>query len=476
MEKLKIPARLDGLRVLDIAPWNGFFSFECIRRGAAEVISLGPDDPDKTGYNKVRQLLEIENCHYIRGSVYDLPSLIQGRFDIVLFLGLIYHLRHPLLVLDKIYDITDGMLFVDSPVIDDVIYDKTLSDDEKQKMRTAAPAFHKLPMVYFAKSNETAEDYNWFMPNIRALEDFVVSSGFTVNHVADDGRGWASLSARKSERNFTVDVEGWNPGVAAAQPKAPANATPQSDAIEHNVGEEARKTLAAKLENGFFRRYMSGEHILDIGYRGYVDNVEPILPQAIGVELDYPGYDGRTLPFPDCSQDAVYNSHCLEHISDFEQAIRDWHRVLKIGGFLVIVVPHQFLYEKRTNMPSRWNADHKRFYTPASLAGEIEKSLPPNSYRLRHLADNDAGYDYTIGPERHAGGCYEIELVIEKIARPAWQLEEPSAAAISPPADDPAPSVGVLPSIVRFARPVARHLPQFAQRPLRKALHLITRT
>ena len=103
LRRLNVPTTLAGLRVLDIAPWNGFFGFECVRRGAAEVVSLGPDDPDLTGYNKVRDLLQIDNCKYIRASVYDLSPDVHGTFDIVFFLGLIYHLRHPLLALDRIY-------------------------------------------------------------------------------------------------------------------------------------------------------------------------------------------------------------------------------------------------------------------------------------------------------------------------------------------------------------------------------------
>lgn len=258
-------------------------------------------------------------------------------------------------------------------------------------------------------------------------------------------------------------------------------------ALGRQIGEEARKTLEAKLSDGFFSRYMSGENILDIGYRGYLDNVEPVLPHATGVELDYPGYDGRTLPFPDGSQDAVYNSHCLEHISDYQQAIREWFRVIKVGGHLIVMVPHQFLYEKKEKLPSRWNEDHKRFYTPASLIGEIEKSLPPNSYRLRHLIDNDAHYDYTIGPERHAGGCYEIEMVIQKIALPVWQLERPPAPAPAPvraPIAAPV-STSVTPpetashrtlrSVVQLVRPAARLLPETIKRPLRNGLQAIAR-
>ena len=188
---------------------------------------------------------------------------------------------------------------------------------------------------------------------------------------------------------------------------------------------EAGRTFNEKMKNGFFSTYMAGEVTIDVGYRGAFDDAVPILPHAIGVDLDYPGYNGKKLPLSDESVDTVYSSHMLEHVHDFRAIIRDWHRVVRPGGFIVCVVPHQFLYEKRRTLPSSWNADHKRFYTPASLLREFELSLEPNSYRVRHLRDNDDGYTYDIGPQTHAGGGYEIELVIEKIAPPEWDLAGP---------------------------------------------------
>ena len=185
---------------------------------------------------------------------------------------------------------------------------------------------------------------------------------------------------------------------------------------------EPRMTFNAKLDNGFFSKFLSGEKILDVGFRGYGENPVPIFPHAIGIDTDYPGYDGIRLPFDDCSVDSVFSSHMLEHVIDYDVVIRDWHRVIKVGGFIVCVVPHQFLYEKKRELPSVRNGDHKRFYTPASLLREFEEALEPNSYRVRHMADNDVGYTYHIGPQEHPGGAYEIELVIQKIAPPAWDL------------------------------------------------------
>jgi SAM-dependent methyltransferase len=191
-----------------------------------------------------------------------------------------------------------------------------------------------------------------------------------------------------------------------------------------HVGHESRKTYADKIASGFFDKYLSGDAVLEIGFRGgdYPD-VVPIVPHAIGVDLDYPGYDGIHLPFPDESQDPVYNSHCLEHIANYHDALLEWYRVLKIGGYLIIVVPHQHMFERRARPPSRLVGNHFRFYTPSKLLREIEETYAPNSYRVRHLIDNDKGYDYRPPENEHwVTGCYEIELVLEKLQQPSWSL------------------------------------------------------
>jgi SAM-dependent methyltransferase len=188
------------------------------------------------------------------------------------------------------------------------------------------------------------------------------------------------------------------------------------------VSGEAAKTYAVRRDSGFFDRYLSGNSLLDIGFRGGESQAVPITEAAIGIDLDFPGYDGLKLPFPDASQDAVFSSHCLEHIRDPVTALREWYRVTKVGGFMIVIVPHQYLYEKKIRPPSNWSQDHLVFYTPASLLADVESALKPNSYRIRHFCDNDLWFDYTIGPDQHSFGCYEIELVLQKIEEPTWTV------------------------------------------------------
>jgi SAM-dependent methyltransferase len=221
----------------------------------------------------------------------------------------------------------------------------------------------------------------------------------------------------------------------SAMPAAPAyvnEATTARFTPGRRVGNATRRTYDEKIGSGFWARYVTGPRVLDIGCKGNdaagvpLDEGAglPLIETAIGVDLDYPGYDGRTLPFPSESQDAVYSSNCLEHIPDYIKAIQEWYRVLKMGGHIIVVVPHAHLYERRRRPPSRWNLGHVRTYTAASLLAEFEAALEANSYRVRHVYEDDRGYRYDDPPDRHGTGGYEIELVIEKIKPPAWRVED----------------------------------------------------
>lgn len=185
------------------------------------------------------------------------------------------------------------------------------------------------------------------------------------------------------------------------------------------MDESAKRELARVLRGDMqFQNFVVHPGI-DIG-----SGIYPPAFGFLGLDKKYPGYDGKKLPFPDEHFATVHSSHCLEHVDNAWAAILEWFRVLKTGGHLLLYVPHKYLYEKKEFLPSRFNKDHKRFYTPATLLEAIEDILDPNTYRLIYCRDNDSGYDYTIPPEQHASGCYEIECVIKKIKPPTWRIDE----------------------------------------------------
>lgn len=209
------------------------------------------------------------------------------------------------------------------------------------------------------------------------------------------------------------------------------------------VGYESRKAYARRCANGFWDRFIKGQLILDIGFRGGVGNAVPIVEGAIGIEQDgfaidpqtsHPvimdllarreRYDGLHLPFENGTIDTVHASHLLEHVPFPDEHLKEWFRALRVGGTVILMVPSAFLYERRLTVPpSRFSPEHLRSYTPADLLLEIERALEPNTYRIRYMEDEDMGYDYGLAADVHPVGGLEIVCVIEKITPPAWRVE-----------------------------------------------------
>ncbi len=113
----------------------------------------------------------------------------------------------------------------------------------------------------------------------------------------------------------------------------------------------------------FFDKYIIGKGI-DIGCGD-----DKIHPDADAYDID----DGDATYMSgviDGSYDYVYSSHCLEHIHNIGIALRNWWRILKVGGYLILLLPHRDYYERKTELPSENNADHKHYFLPF-------KSEPP---------------------------------------------------------------------------------------------------
>ncbi len=190
---------------------------------------------------------------------------------------------------------------------------------------------------------------------------------------------------------------------------------------------ETKRALLEPRRKALHDYYLVGNG-LAIGPKGYENSADKEIPNAIDVDLDYPGYDGKILPFLNNSQDFVYSSHVLEHVGDPVGTLEEWFRVIKPGGHIFVVVPHAYLYERQVyvgpNNPSKWNEGHLMAYKPQTLTVLFDTALVPNTWRLRHYADNDYGYDYSIPKDRHPGGGYEIECIVEKLKNPpVWSVE-----------------------------------------------------
>lgn len=177
---------------------------------------------------------------------------------------------------------------------------------------------------------------------------------------------------------------------------------------------ETLKAHKRRISDGFYDKFCNGKLILDIGYAGTGGETMPNM-NVTGIDINTPGYDGLHLPFPDNHWDIIYSSHLLEHVKNDVEHIKEQFRCTKLSGFVIIYVPHQWLYEKKASLPSRFNLEHHRFYTPASLLKVVEEALPVNHYRIRLLKDCDEGFDYSIPEDQHSVGEYAIECVIQKI-------------------------------------------------------------
>lgn len=108
-----LPEDMTGMRVLDIGPAEGFFSFEAERRGAEEVVALECYPPMVRKFNICRAALGSRAQSYL-GNVYDLTPERFGTFDMVFFFGVLYHLRHPILALQNINNVCTGKILMQS--------------------------------------------------------------------------------------------------------------------------------------------------------------------------------------------------------------------------------------------------------------------------------------------------------------------------------------------------------------------------
>jgi tRNA (mo5U34)-methyltransferase len=179
-----LPQDLSGKSVLDIGCNAGFYSMEMKRRGADRVLGLDHDDHYLAQARFAADTLGYENIEFRNHSVYDVGSLGET-FDVVIFMGVLYHLRHPLLALDLIHE----------HVARDILIFQSMQRGSRQVMEVAEDyEFEETehffesayPKLHFIE-REYAHDWtNWWAPNRACAEAMLRASGFTIETRAED--------------------------------------------------------------------------------------------------------------------------------------------------------------------------------------------------------------------------------------------------------------------------------------------------
>ena len=179
--------------MLDIGAWDGFFSFEAERRGAARV--LATDSFVWSGANPYQSQAGFDLARRVLGShvedrtidVMDLSPEAVGVFDVVLFLGVLYHLKHPLLALERVHSVTGDLLILETHA-------------ERRPSRRPA-------MVLYPGAELADDPTNWWGPNIAAVEAMLRTVGFRRIRVVS--RRPAGRSVRERLRHERVVLHAW---------------------------------------------------------------------------------------------------------------------------------------------------------------------------------------------------------------------------------------------------------------------------
>lgn len=185
---------LRGKRVLDVGTRDGFFAFECERLGA-EVVALDYADMELTGFGAAKRIYGSQ-VQYLQANIYDLGPEQVGTFDVVLFLGVLYHLRHPLLALDRLRGLCRELLIVESLVCDARVF---TGFETGRPLAELAPRLTDVPLAQFLPVGRFHSDAtNKWVPNTACLRALLEDSLFAP----DRARAWgdrALIHARPVE-------------------------------------------------------------------------------------------------------------------------------------------------------------------------------------------------------------------------------------------------------------------------------------
>jgi tRNA (mo5U34)-methyltransferase len=189
-----LPADLSGKRVLDAGAWDGWFSFECERRGA-DVVAV--DCVALDTFIEAKQLIG-SKVEYLTLDVNELSARRLGRFDIVLFFGVLYHLRHPLMGLEKAVELSTDLALIESFVIE--------------------PETRQIPSVmeFYERGELGGQIDNWWGPSSECLVGMCRSAGFAQVELKDVTNQRAAVVCRRRWPEPDKNATGTAPQLHAA--------------------------------------------------------------------------------------------------------------------------------------------------------------------------------------------------------------------------------------------------------------------
>jgi tRNA (mo5U34)-methyltransferase len=173
-----LPPDLSGRTELDVGCNGGFYSIAMKRRGADRVVGIDWDERYLAQARFAAEISEVE-VEFRRLSVYDVATL-RERFDVVLFMGVLYHLRHPLLALDLLHEhVTRDLLVFQSMLRGSDAVEPVPADQPFSETRIFdQPGY---PKLHFVERKYSRDQTNWWIPNRAAAEAMLRSAGFVIS-------------------------------------------------------------------------------------------------------------------------------------------------------------------------------------------------------------------------------------------------------------------------------------------------------
>ncbi|WP_394824225.1 TIGR04290 family methyltransferase [Pendulispora albinea] len=172
-----IPADLRGQSVLDVGCNAGFHALEMKRRGAGRVLGIDNDErylaQARFAASVVGAEIEFRNM-----SVYDVGKLGE-RFDWVLFMGVLYHLRHPLLALDLLHEHVVKNTLVFQTMMRGSSKEASWESDYPFSERAIFDA-PEYPKMHFVEQRYSDDPTNWWIPNLACAKAMLRSAGFVI--------------------------------------------------------------------------------------------------------------------------------------------------------------------------------------------------------------------------------------------------------------------------------------------------------